>query len=66
VRKPRWRALSTNLHAPFAQRVPGAFAELAMTMESDVAEPVWWDTNDTTGQLRFPAGPVAMALAEWR
>jgi hypothetical protein len=35
-------------------------------MESDVAEVVWRAANDTTGQLRFPAGTDAMALAQSR
>jgi hypothetical protein len=39
---------------------PGAF-----THESDVAEAVWRATNDETGQLRFPAGPDAVAWAQF-
>ena len=34
-----------------------------VTTESDVAEAVWRAANDATGQLRFPAGPDAVALA---
>jgi len=34
------------------------------TKESDVAETVWRAVHDTTGQLRFPAGPDAVRLAE--
>ena len=34
--------------------------------QSDVAEAVWRAANDTTGQLRFPAGPDAVALAQYR
>ena len=30
----------------------------------DVAEVVWRAANDVTGQLRFPAGPDAVALAQ--
>jgi hypothetical protein len=36
----------------------------AVTTESDVAEAVWRAANDTTGQLRFPAGADAVALAQ--
>lgn len=36
----------------------------AVTTESDVAEAVWRAANDTSGQMRFPAGPDAVALAE--
>ncbi len=41
---------------PFAQPAP-------VTRESDVAEAVWRAANDASGQLRFPAGPDAVALA---
>ncbi|MER5450933.1 SDR family NAD(P)-dependent oxidoreductase [Streptomyces sp. NPDC002764] len=50
-----------------------AFAKKAMddftgqdlfTQESDVAETVWRAVHDTTGQLRFPAGPDAVRLAQ--
>ncbi|MEV7013406.1 SDR family oxidoreductase [Streptosporangium sp. NPDC051022] len=34
------------------------------TKESDVAETVWRAVHDTTGQLRFPAGPDAVWLAQ--
>ena len=33
---------------------------------ADVAEGVWRAANDTTGQLRFAAGPDAVALAKAR
>lgn len=39
-------------------------ALLQLTKESDVAEAVWRAVNDTTGQLRFPAGADAVALAQ--
>jgi hypothetical protein len=35
-----------------------------VTTETDVAEVVWRAANDATGQLRFPAGPDAVALAQ--
>jgi len=54
-------------YAPFAERVFAAFAQpAAVTKESDVAETVWRAANDTTGQLRFPAGADAVALAQTR
>jgi hypothetical protein len=34
-----------------------------VTRESDVAEAVYRAANDASGQLRFPAGPDAVALA---
>ena len=37
-----------------------------LTTESDVAEVVWRAANDATGQLRFPAGADAVALAQSR
>jgi hypothetical protein len=36
------------------------------TEEADVAETVWRAVHDTTGQLRFPAGPDAHWLAQAR
>jgi hypothetical protein len=36
----------------------------AVTNKSDVAEAVWRAANDASGQLRFPAGPDAVALAQ--
>lgn len=51
-------------YASFAQRIFTAFAQpTAVTTESDVAEGVWRAANDSTGTLRFPAGPDAVALA---
>jgi NAD(P)-dependent dehydrogenase (short-subunit alcohol dehydrogenase family) len=52
-------------YAPFAQRVFAAFTRpAAVTTEADVAKAVWHAANDSTRQLRFPAGPDAVALAE--
>jgi hypothetical protein len=34
-----------------------------VTREVDVAEAVYRAANDTTGRLRFPAGPDVVALA---
>jgi len=51
-------------YAPFAQPILAAFAQPALvTKESDVAEAVWRAANDESGQLRFPAGADAVALA---
>jgi NAD(P)-dependent dehydrogenase (short-subunit alcohol dehydrogenase family) len=52
-------------YAPFAQRILGGMTQApsAVTRESDVADAVWRAANDTSGQLRFPAGPDAVALA---
>jgi NAD(P)-dependent dehydrogenase (short-subunit alcohol dehydrogenase family) len=48
----------------FARPIFAAFANPAMvTKESDVAEAIWQAASDTSGQLRFPAGPDAVALA---
>lgn len=65
-----------NTELAIADLIPEAYAEVARpifeafaaptltTRESDVAETVWRAINDTTGQLRFPAGPDAVALWE--
>jgi len=51
-------------YAPFAQPIFAAFAQpAAVTRESDVAEAVYRAATDSTGTLRFPAGPDAVALA---
>lgn len=51
-------------YAPYAHSVLGAFGQpAAFTTESDVAEAVWRAANDVSGQLRFPAGADAVALA---
>ena len=62
--QPRMEGLFPEAYAPFSERI---FASLgkpaAVTRESDVAEAVWRAANDSTGTLRFPAGPDAVALA---
>ncbi|MEU3980475.1 SDR family oxidoreductase [Streptomyces sp. NPDC026672] len=62
--------------APLHEQVPAPYAEWTkkimgdvtgrdlFTTESDVAETVWRAVHDTTGQLRFPAGPDALWLAQ--
>lgn len=61
----RMQGLIPPAYAPFAERI---FAKLtqtaAVTIESDVAEAVWRAAHDTSGQLRFPAGADAVALAQ--
>jgi NAD(P)-dependent dehydrogenase (short-subunit alcohol dehydrogenase family) len=54
-------------YARFAEPILEAFAKPAMTtQESDVAQAVWAAVHDTSGQLRFPAGADAVALAHTR
>ena len=66
-RAARMDGLIPEPYAPFAQRVMADFAQpAAVTNESDVAEAVWRAANDTSGQLRFPAGADAVALAQVR
>jgi NAD(P)-dependent dehydrogenase (short-subunit alcohol dehydrogenase family) len=63
----RMHGLIPEAYAPFAKLIFAAFAQpTAATMEFDVAEVVWRAANGTTRQLRFPAGPAAMALAQSR
>src|SRR5215467_8826249 len=63
----RMQGLIPVAYAPFAEPIFAAFARpTAVTTESDVAEVVWRAANDTTGQLRFPAGADALALAQAR
>lgn len=52
-------------YAPFVKKAMGDFTgQDLFTKESDVAETVWRAVHDTTGQLRFPAGPDAVRLAQ--
>jgi NAD(P)-dependent dehydrogenase (short-subunit alcohol dehydrogenase family) len=63
----RMNGLIPEPYAAFAQRVMADFQEPDLvTLESDVAEAVWRAANDEAGQLRFPAGPDAVALAQFR
>ena len=56
--------LIPEAYAAFAGPIFAGFANPALvTTESDVAEAVWRAANDVSGQLRFPAGPDAVALA---
>jgi len=57
--------LIPQAYAAFAAPIFAAFAEPALTTtEHDVAETVWRAANDSSGQLRFPAGADAVALAQ--
>jgi NAD(P)-dependent dehydrogenase (short-subunit alcohol dehydrogenase family) len=61
---PRLQRMIHDAYAPFMQRILSAFAEpVAVTTEADVAEVVLRAATDASGQLRFPAGPDAVALA---
>lgn len=61
----RIQGLIPPAYASFAEPIFAAFARpTAVTTESDVAEAVWRAANDSTGQLRFPAGADALALAQ--
>ena len=63
----RMQGLIPETYAPFAEPIFAAFTQpAAVTTESDVAEAVWRAANDTTGQLRFPAGADALALVQSR
>ena len=63
----RMDGLIPQPYAAFAQRVFAMFAkQTAVTTELDVAETVWRAANDSSGQLRFPAGADAIALARAR
>ncbi|MEV0597241.1 SDR family oxidoreductase [Nonomuraea cavernae] len=52
-------------YVPWAKKTMDDFTGQDLyTKESDVAETVWRAVHDTTGQLRFPAGPDAVRLAQ--
>jgi hypothetical protein len=52
-------------YAAFTNPILASFAKVTtVTKESDVAAAVWRAANDASGQLRFPAGPDAVALAQ--
>ena len=61
----RMEGLFPEAYAAFA--ILAAFAQVTTaTTESDVAEAVYRAANDVSGQLRFPAGADAVALAQSR
>jgi hypothetical protein len=57
---------STRRERKSQNRKPAFAQPAAVTTELDVAEVVWRAANDATGQLRFPRGPDAVALAQSR
>jgi NAD(P)-dependent dehydrogenase (short-subunit alcohol dehydrogenase family) len=65
--RTRMEGLIPEDYARFGDRVLADFQnQTTVTHASDVAETVWRAANDTTGQLRFPAGPDAVALAQFK
>jgi len=60
----RMAGLIPEAYGPFAQRVLASYGDASVvTTPFDVAEVVLRAANDSTGTLRFPAGPDAVALA---
>ena len=60
----RMEGLFPEAYAAFASPILAAFSQVTtVTKESDVAEAVYRAATDASGQLRFPAGPDAVALA---
>ncbi|HEY3253488.1 MAG TPA: SDR family oxidoreductase [Polyangiaceae bacterium] len=59
----RLEGLIPEPYAPLAQRIFAALGQGPVTTAADVAEAVWRAVHDVTGQLRFPAGADALALA---
>jgi NAD(P)-dependent dehydrogenase (short-subunit alcohol dehydrogenase family) len=64
----RMDGLIPEPYSAFARQVLASMTQglAAVTTESDVAEAVWRAANDASGQLRFPAGADALALAQAR
>jgi NAD(P)-dependent dehydrogenase (short-subunit alcohol dehydrogenase family) len=64
----RLEGLIPEPYAPLAQSVFAALGQGAgaVTTPADVADGVWRAVHDTSRQLRFPAGPDAVALAQSR
>ena len=61
----RMEGLFPDAYADFAKPILAAFAQVTtVTTESDVAEAVYRAATDASGQLRFPAGPDAVVLAQ--
>jgi NAD(P)-dependent dehydrogenase (short-subunit alcohol dehydrogenase family) len=60
----RMTGLIPPAYGPFAEPIFAGFAKQTLfTTERDVAETVWRAVNDTSEQMRFPAGKDAVALA---
>src|SRR5262249_49274568 len=63
----RMAGLFPEAYAAFANPILDAFAQVTtVTKESEVADAVYAAATDSSGQLRFPAGPDALALAAAR
>ncbi len=61
----RMRGLFPEAYAAFTKPILASLSQVTeVTTESDVAEAVYRAANDVSGQLRFPAGPDAIALAQ--
>jgi NAD(P)-dependent dehydrogenase (short-subunit alcohol dehydrogenase family) len=62
---PRMEGLFPPPYAPYAESIFAAVTTRTLvTREADVAEAVFRAATDETAQLRFPAGPDAIALAK--
>jgi NAD(P)-dependent dehydrogenase (short-subunit alcohol dehydrogenase family) len=63
----RMQGLFPEAYAAFAQSVFAQYGQpVQTTSPADVAEAVWGAVHDDSGQLRFPAGADAVALAQGR
>jgi NAD(P)-dependent dehydrogenase (short-subunit alcohol dehydrogenase family) len=63
----RMTGLFPEAYAAFTAPVLASYAEVTtVTTEADVADAVYRAAADTSGQLRFPAGADAVALAQAR
>jgi hypothetical protein len=61
----RMEGVFPEAYSDFTKPILAAFAQVTrVTTEADVAEAVFRAATDASGQLRFPAGPDAVALAE--
>jgi hypothetical protein len=59
--------LIPEAYSSFAEPLFASFARPTIAISAaDVAEVVWHAASDLSGQLRFSAGPDAMALAQAR
>ena len=60
----RMQGLIPDAYQAYAQDVFASFSAVeAVTIGADVAKVIWQAAQDQSGQLRFPAGPDAVALA---
>jgi NAD(P)-dependent dehydrogenase (short-subunit alcohol dehydrogenase family) len=63
----RMEGVFPEAYAAFTNPILASLAQVTtVTKESDVAEAVYRAANDVSGQLRFPAGADAVALAQAR